>query len=149
MLTNDDKAIDCTSYCWGLLSFFITLRYYYQVHFKIYVHTENIYHQLREISIFSELKTAYIKIVCVKWGDMESSLKRRTNTSRRKLQSVNNMSSLTSMGFHKAASCMPFRSSTSLTLYNLMSTDPKLAALASMADYVTNYRAFVSTFITS
>lgn len=74
-------------------------------------------------------------------------MKRRTNISRRKLVSVNNTSSMTSLGFHKIQSSMQFRSSTSLTWHNLITADPKLAALASLADFVNNKNMFVSFFI--
>lgn len=73
-------------------------------------------------------------------------MKRRTNMSRRKMVSVNNMASMTSLGFHKIPSGIQFRSSTSLTLHNLMITDPKLAALLAMADLVNNNTTFVSKF---
>ena len=75
---------------------------------------------------------------------MESSTRKRSNISR-KLQSVNNMSSMTSLGMHKVASHMLVRSSTSLTFSNLISSDPKLASLAFMADLVHKPDALVSS----
>ena len=69
----------------------------------------------------------------------------RSHTSRRKLQSITNMSSLTSCGIHKIASNMLNRPSTSMTLSTLMLSDPKIAALVLMAESVQKCDAFVST----
>ena len=75
---------------------------------------------------------------------MESSMRIRSNTSRSKLQSLTNMSSLASSRMHKIAGNVLNRSSTSMTLSPLNSTDPKFAVLASMAESVQRCDAFVS-----
>ena len=71
-------------------------------------------------------------------------MRKRSATSRNQRQSINYTPSMTSFGFQKLGNNMLNRSSTSQTLYDLISTDPKFMALASMAELVQKLDAFVS-----
>ena len=77
---------------------------------------------------------------------MESSSRKTRNQSRWKMNSVHNISSMTSLGFHKMVN-VPIRSSTSLTMHNMIACDPKLTALASIAEDVVNRKSWVSANI--